>query len=31
MSYAYLNNPETDIEKIVIESPRCIIKPFQVE
>lgn len=31
MNHSFLKNPETDLENIIIETPRCIIEPFRME
>ncbi len=31
MNHPFLKNPETDLENITIETPRCIIEPFHME
>lgn len=31
MSFNFLRNNELDLDNVIIESPRCIIKPFHIE
>lgn len=31
MNHAFLQNPEIDLESVMIETPRCTLEPFRME